>query len=94
MYAHFSLATYTLLCLQLEDFGQSCLVDVYLVISADVIAVIEMDTQEVVFSCWCSSVIGWTNSQAADNNSPTGILRTVQVYANVFSVGIQQLDSS
>ena len=23
-----------------------------------------MDTSEVVFSCWCSSVIGWTNNHS------------------------------
>ncbi|XP_067943667.1 signal-induced proliferation-associated 1-like protein 2 [Watersipora subatra] len=52
---------------QLEDYGLSCLFDVYLIISADVIAIMEMDTLEIVFSCWCSSVIGWTNCQSNDS---------------------------
>ena len=48
----------------MEDFGLSTTIDIYLVISADVIGVIDMDTSEVVFSCWCSSVIGWTNNHS------------------------------
>lgn len=47
--------------LQLEDSSLCTYVEVYIVISADVIAAVEMDTSDVIFSCWCSSVIGWTN---------------------------------
>jgi len=69
---HHEKCTENPLPLQLEDFGQSTVIDVYLAISADFITVIEMDTLQTIFTCWCSSVIGWTNNQASDINNPTG----------------------
>lgn len=47
---------------QLEDYTLCSVMDAYLAISVDMIAIIEMDSRDVVFSTPCSSVIGWTSA--------------------------------
>ena len=56
----------------MEDFGQSSVIDIHIVLSADVVVAIEMDTLSVVFTCWCSNVIGWTNYQSNDASAMPG----------------------
>lgn len=47
--------------MQIEDFGQSAVVDVWVGISCDMLVAVEKDTKDIIFVAPIWSVLGWTS---------------------------------